>query len=68
MAWDRPLVWGSGPGSRGEGPGKLGRAGAEPVSLESEASSSPHRLGQSVHFALSGVSVACSPNHSNTSG
>ena len=68
MAWGRPLVWGSGSGSRGEGPGRLGRAGAEQVSLESEALSSPRWLGQSVHFALTGVSVACSPNHSNRSG
>lgn len=52
----------------GEGPGRLGRAGAEPVSLKSEAPSSPRGLGQSVHFALSEVSVACSPNCSNSSG
>lgn len=68
MVWGRPLVWGSGPGSRGEGAGRLGQDGAEPVSLESGAPSSPRRLGQSVHCALSGVSVARNPNRPNTSG
>lgn len=63
MVWGRPLVWGSGPGSRGEGAGRLGQDGAEPVSLES-----PCRLGQSIHCALSGVSVARNPNRPNTSG
>ena len=68
MVWGRPLVWDSGPGSRGEGAGRLGQDGAEPVSLKSGVPSSPRRLGQSVHFALNGVSVTRSPNHPNPSG